>query len=901
MAPEGCSRRDRPLVGRERELAWLIAAVTEPDGRGAIVAGEAGVGKSHLIERATAFLLEQGWIALRTRGDPTRVSPFGSLGSLLAPPDVDPHRWAGVLRRGLDHLVDTAAPRRPLLVADDLHAFDAASATLVQHAVLARRVRLIGSYRTGDDVPDAVTALWKDDVVERVDLSPLAREDCDELVERLMDGPVAAQARARLWRWTEGNPLLVTEVVVHSRSRGAWSRSAGLWHLDAKGSQPRQPVLSPTLAAILRDRMAGAPPGVVDVVDALALAGHLPLGVLEHLVGRRMLALAERSRLTRTRHEASRRVLTLEHPLYGDLRRAGLGDERIAEVRGRVLEVFERFDEIEPGDVPLLARWYVETGRTGPRAADLLTRGAELAWAANDSHTAAELARRARELQHDDRSTRVLVSALARLGEAGDLHQLVDEVICSAADDDVRAEAVRGHASVLFHLANRPDDAEALLCDAASASTDARCRSALLKEAALLRLQRGDLGGAEALVQPPSDSPDPVAAGDAAAVLAPIRLLQGRVSEALSLAGHGRPSHPMGPDDLLADPVTLSEHAVLLIGAWVETDRLRQADEAVQRAILALDADAGPFSTALVAFQMGRIARLRGRPRAAARWFRESAAGFESIRREGFVAWALAGLVEVQAQIGDRLGAEDTAAECREHRYHPIGLGAGEVARSLAWALVANLQLDEAADRMLDAARRSLLAGEVLHAAHAFHDLVRIGRSERGVERLDDLTRRSDGLLVSAFAHHARATVAGDVVGLERSARRFATLGCDLHAAEAWTQVAQICQVVGRERRSAAAHREALVCRRSCEGARTPLLAVATDMAALSRREREIARLARSGMPRRAIAAHLVISPRTVDSHLQRIYRKLGVADRRGLAAVMPNDGATSGGEALAQ
>jgi DNA-binding CsgD family transcriptional regulator len=44
-------------------------------------------------------------------------------------------------------------------------------------------------------------------------------------------------------------------------------------------------------------------------------------------------------------------------------------------------------------------------------------------------------------------------------------------------------------------------------------------------------------------------------------------------------------------------------------------------------------------------------------------------------------------------------------------------------------------------------------------------------------------------------------------------------------------------------------------------------------------------------MVRRQIAARLVISPRTVDSHLQRIYRKLGVSGREDLALLLHEPG----------
>jgi DNA-binding CsgD family transcriptional regulator len=52
----------------------------------------------------------------------------------------------------------------------------------------------------------------------------------------------------------------------------------------------------------------------------------------------------------------------------------------------------------------------------------------------------------------------------------------------------------------------------------------------------------------------------------------------------------------------------------------------------------------------------------------------------------------------------------------------------------------------------------------------------------------------------------------------------------------------------------------------------------------LTFREREVALLAAAGLSSRQIADRLVISSRTVDNHLQRVYRKLGVSSREALA-----------------
>jgi LuxR family transcriptional regulator, maltose regulon positive regulatory protein len=50
--------------------------------------------------------------------------------------------------------------------------------------------------------------------------------------------------------------------------------------------------------------------------------------------------------------------------------------------------------------------------------------------------------------------------------------------------------------------------------------------------------------------------------------------------------------------------------------------------------------------------------------------------------------------------------------------------------------------------------------------------------------------------------------------------------------------------------------------------------------------ERRIARLAATGASDRDIAAHLVVSVRTVRTHLEHIYTKLGIHSRRELMAM---------------
>ncbi|MBD0710813.1 response regulator transcription factor, partial [Streptomyces sp. CBMA291] len=70
-------------------------------------------------------------------------------------------------------------------------------------------------------------------------------------------------------------------------------------------------------------------------------------------------------------------------------------------------------------------------------------------------------------------------------------------------------------------------------------------------------------------------------------------------------------------------------------------------------------------------------------------------------------------------------------------------------------------------------------------------------------------------------------------------------------------------------------------------------------LAGLTPREREISVLVAEGLTNQAVAERLCLSPRTVESHVARVYRKTGVETRAALASLVARDGAAEGGQSL--
>jgi DNA-binding NarL/FixJ family response regulator len=166
--------------------------------------------------------------------------------------------------------------------------------------------------------------------------------------------------------------------------------------------------------------------------------------------------------------------------------------------------------------------------------------------------------------------------------------------------------------------------------------------------------------------------------------------------------------------------------------------------------------------------------------------------------------------------------------------------------------------------------------------ARALHTAARLGRAGQTSERLRQLSEELGDRLLHAFAVQADAAASGSGERLDDVAGEFAELGAQALAADARAQAAEAHRDAGHRRQASASAACAASLARSGGGIRTPALEGLVPYA-LTGREREVATLASQGLTNQEIARRLVLSVRTVETHLARVYDKLGINSRGAL------------------
>jgi DNA-binding NarL/FixJ family response regulator len=190
-------------------------------------------------------------------------------------------------------------------------------------------------------------------------------------------------------------------------------------------------------------------------------------------------------------------------------------------------------------------------------------------------------------------------------------------------------------------------------------------------------------------------------------------------------------------------------------------------------------------------------------------------------------------------------------------------------------------------DRLAATAERWASVGFLGSEARVLQTCVSLGAAHRVAERLAVVAGEVESPVIALSARQAAALVARDIDAVEAVGVAHLDLGARFLAAEAHAQAAGVARRAGRSQRAVRLDRRARELLDGCEGARNPAVFEPVELEPLTRREREVALLAATGLRSRDIAEQLQLSTRTVENHLHNTFAKLGIGDRTALAAAL--------------
>ncbi|HET7246651.1 MAG TPA: ATP-binding protein [Streptosporangiaceae bacterium] len=197
-----------PLMSRDTEMDWILAKLKRPEPAAFVLAGAPGVGKTRLAAEAARSAAGLGFTT--TQAVASRAAsaiPFGPFAPFLPEAGYSPGDLLGLLRKASDAILERAGPdRRLLLVVDDAQFLDEGSAALVHQLVQKGACSVLASLRTPGPAPEPVTALWKDGLAERIDLTTWGEPETEAVLSAVLGGPVAISSVRRMWEVSQGTP-----------------------------------------------------------------------------------------------------------------------------------------------------------------------------------------------------------------------------------------------------------------------------------------------------------------------------------------------------------------------------------------------------------------------------------------------------------------------------------------------------------------------------------------------------------------------------------------------------------------------------------------------------------------------------------------------------------------------
>ncbi len=862
------------MVARDDELRRALAALDDAELHGVALVGDSGVGKSTLAHSLADTLESSGATVRYVLGTQTGSAvPLGAFyRSLTVVAPQEPAAMLAAAQRTLEQ------EENLVVVVDDAQLLDPLSSTLVQQLAAGGNARLIVTIRSGEPVPDAVTALLKERLLLSLHIDAFTPEQTAALARAVLGGVVDTGLVTALHGRSAGSPLLLRSLLGAGRESGVLVRTDAGWQLHGALRADRE------LYDLLEFRLQTFAPEELEAVEILAAAEVLDWEILRELCDADVVSRLERRGLIQLVADGFTTVARLGHPVFGEVAMQRAGVVRTRQLTTLLAQQLQR----------QMRTQYQRSGspdvRTRIRLAQLMTRSdltpdldvivdaAASAMTMSDIACGEDLARFAFERGGGLPAAIVLAEAMGWQGRGAEVEAVLNNVDPEGADERMVVQWGCLRAANLFFSCRQVEPARLALADVrARADSGAVLPLVTAMEAAFACFSgdvRTALGLGFEVVK--SDVP-PVMRTWAATWTCWALALTGQFQEVRRVVDAGRAAafDRSGPCRFamgLAEVVALTA-----AGDDLAAERVRER--------YASPTMVWPAADAFLHAMLGSVQLFRGGLTLACAAFQDSISAMAPGFPSGWLMLVSAWCAQAEGARGDSAAAA-AAVRRAEDAYGPhVAVFLPELELARGWERAAAGDTTAARTHALCAAQIARCSGMDAVEMRALHTAVRFDDRSQ-TERLVRLAETLDTPLANAIAQHARGLAGNDGDVLDAAADRFAGLGAMALAADAAAHAAR--EHARNRQRGKEIPSLSRAHKLATKGEiRTPAVAAAASPLPITAREREIATLVTAGLSNRQIAEKLVVSVRTVEGHLYRIFGRLGIEDREQLVELI--------------
>ncbi|OUM45337.1 LuxR C-terminal-related transcriptional regulator [Arthrobacter sedimenti] len=866
-----------PFAGRDADVASIRAVLAEESGRGVVLVGPSGIGKTMIAQHVVGGL-SRHFDHIYLRGSAAHATtPYGALNVLLAELDEDTARSPLLVLGALQRMFEgNSAKRRTLMHIDGVEEIDELSATVIAYLARVGAVRLLVTCEDLLRAPGEFFDLWKDGVLERFDIQPLTLDDATELLTTALGAPISRSAAQELWASSGGNPKYLQMATKTSVASGHLFPCDGVW---VSRDAPR-PDSGRSVADWSAAELAALPAEDRAVVEVLAVAGRVPLTVLLKAVSSTSLDALQGDGVV-TLDQEGVPLVRLTYEVFAHVVRAQLlssgGRAALATVsalRGNpAMPVQGRI---------ALSVWAL--GRGGSfDTAELVV----LARLANDHRIDGAAERFLDALPETETGGRVLIERTRQLcmdGRVADALGTVEELLWQKPSEDVPLEdwvdARLLAARLRARTHGREQDAEGLLDDVVvrlQREPASEATAGLMGKAEVLRMELHVFEGELDRVCERARTVLASSTGNAhwsiriRSLQSVARATMGAQEQAVAGARNidaRLANAPTGPFDREMASVHLCE-VLLIAGYWSESLDRAGNHGATTTAHL--------FGGSLSEFAEGVLLAYLGRSGAALEKLVPAISQLRIRDRHGFLPLAEAAAAYAQVLEDAPDAAEDhlRSIDLTGQRYSWHLRQAVQYFQLLteAWLDPSAVVAAEFLERALDLGSRGYRGVELFFLSQA----VQLGQHE-AADLLAASAAASEGPFARLGEDFAKGLASRDPAALKEAARR--ALDSGNHNLAGDIAALSIEHLAETDDPMIRVHAEQILRKTSTPARRH------VRRKLLSERERAIARMVAQGVPNKEIAQQEHISPRTVEGHVHQVMSKLGLSSRKQLSLI---------------